>query len=120
MHPLDQIKRARMPFGRFAGELLLELPVAYLVWFEQHGWPQGRLGEQLATVLTIKQNGLMHLLWEGAIARALGAGTPEEAAQALLRMMQEICRDRWGRTWLPNAEVVLWRAIAAPAQSDVR
>jgi hypothetical protein len=59
---LVELANARMPFGRFSGKRLLELPEGYLVWFQQRGWPPGRLGEQMAAILEIKHNGLAHLL----------------------------------------------------------
>ncbi|MGL4749456.1 MAG: DUF3820 family protein, partial [Shewanella sp.] len=34
-----------MPFGKYAGRRLLELPEPYLVWFHQQGFPKGKLGE---------------------------------------------------------------------------
>lgn len=48
----------RMPFGKFEGTHLIDLPEPYLVWFKQQGFPQGRLGEQMALVYEIKLNGL--------------------------------------------------------------
>ncbi|MEK7705492.1 MAG: DUF3820 family protein [Myxococcota bacterium] len=51
-----------MPFGQYAGRRLSELPEAYLVWFEREGWPHGKLGAQMAAMLEIKHNGLVHLL----------------------------------------------------------
>ena len=53
---------ARMPFGRYKGRRLLELPEEYLVWFSREGWPSGKLGAQMAAMLEIKHNGLTHLL----------------------------------------------------------
>ena len=51
-----------MPFGKYAGELLLNLPEPYLVWFKGEGWPQGKLGERMAMMFEVKLNGLEHLL----------------------------------------------------------
>ncbi len=48
----------RMPFGKFEGTHLIDLPEPYLVWFKQQGFPQGRLGQQMALVYEIKLNGL--------------------------------------------------------------
>ena len=59
---LVELANARMPFGRYQGRRLLELPEGYLVWFQQQGWPVGRLGEQLAAILEIKHNGLADML----------------------------------------------------------
>ena len=51
-----------MPFGKYAGTKLLNLPEPYLVWFNKQGFPAGKLGEQLATMYEIKLNGLEPLL----------------------------------------------------------
>ncbi len=52
----------RMPFGRYEGTRLIDLPEPYVVWFRQHGYPRGRLGELFATLYEIKANGLEPLL----------------------------------------------------------
>lgn len=54
---LLRLANARMPFGRYAGSLLIDLPEAYVVWFARAGWPEGELGEQLAALYSIKENG---------------------------------------------------------------
>lgn len=51
----------RMPFGKYAGRLLIDLPEPYVVWFAQEGFPKGELGEMLQTVYEIKVNGLEYL-----------------------------------------------------------
>lgn len=52
----------KMPFGKYAGRRLLELPEPYLVWFKSNGFPEGRLGEELALVYEVKLNGLESML----------------------------------------------------------
>jgi hypothetical protein len=52
----------KMPFGKYAGRKLLELPEHYLVWFHKQGFPKGKLGEQLALMYEIKLNGLEGML----------------------------------------------------------
>lgn len=59
---LMEIVTLKMPFGKYAGRVLADLPVAYLEWFDRKGFPAGRLGMQLQTLLVIKMNGLEHLL----------------------------------------------------------
>jgi uncharacterized protein (DUF3820 family) len=51
----------RMPFGRYQGSLLIDLPEHYVVWFANHGFPEGELGRMLQTVHVIKVNGLEYL-----------------------------------------------------------
>jgi len=52
----------KMPFGKYKNSLLCDLPEYYLVWFSQKGFPNGKLGIQLATMYEIKLNGLEYLL----------------------------------------------------------
>lgn len=58
---LLELAAMRMPFGKYQGRLLIDLPEPYVVWFAQQGFPQGKLGEMLATVYEIKVNGLEYL-----------------------------------------------------------
>ena len=56
-----KLARAKMPFGRYAGTPLIDLPEPYVVWFNRKGFPKGELGEMLKEVFEIKVNGLEHL-----------------------------------------------------------
>lgn len=58
---LDLVK-LQMPFGKYKGRMLCDLPEPYLVWFKQKGFPKGKLGVLLATLYEIKLNGLEYLL----------------------------------------------------------
>lgn len=51
-----------MPFGKYKGRKLLDLPEPYLVWFNQQGFPEGKLGQQLALMYEVKLNGLEGML----------------------------------------------------------
>lgn len=62
MDELTELANARMPFGKYKDRLIIDLPDSYLVWFEREGFPQGKLGRMLATMLEIKTNGLEYLL----------------------------------------------------------
>lgn len=51
----------KMPFGKYAGRLLIDLPEPYVVWFKQNGFPKGNLGEMMGLLYEIKVNGLEYL-----------------------------------------------------------
>ena len=51
----------RMPFGKYANRLLIDLPEPYVIWFANKGFPHGELGEMLKIVHEIKVNGLEYL-----------------------------------------------------------
>lgn len=51
-----------MPFGKYKGTVLCNLPVSYLEWFNTKGFPDGKLGMLLRTAYEIKLNGLEYLL----------------------------------------------------------
>ena len=58
---LSEIAKTRMPFGKYAGRYLVDLPEPYVVWFSQKGFPSGELGRMLRSVYEIKVNGLEYL-----------------------------------------------------------
>ncbi len=58
---LLELAAMRMPFGKYAGRRLIDLPEGYVVWFAQEGFPAGKLGDMLRTVYEIKVNGLEYL-----------------------------------------------------------
>lgn len=57
-----QLVQMKMPFGKYKDTLIYKLPVSYLEWFNRKGFPPGKLGVLLATMLEIKINGLEYLL----------------------------------------------------------
>ena len=59
---LLQLVKMEMPFGKYKGTLLCNLPVSYLEWFNRKGFPKGKLGVLLTTIYEIKLNGLEGLL----------------------------------------------------------
>ena len=61
---LMDIIEMRMPFGKYKGRALADLPEPYLVWFSQKGFPKGKLGQLLETVYVMKLNGLNHIIAE--------------------------------------------------------
>ncbi len=58
---LLELAATKMPFGKYAGRLLIDLPERYIVWFAGQGFPAGKLGMMLQTVYEIKVNGLEFL-----------------------------------------------------------
>jgi len=58
---LLKLANYRMPFGKYANRLLIDLPEPYVVWFANKGFPNGELGEMLKITHEIKVNGLEYL-----------------------------------------------------------
>jgi len=60
---LIEIANTQMPFGKYQGRRLIDLPEEYLLWFaRKDAFPAGHLGELLQLVLVIKSEGLTHLV----------------------------------------------------------
>ncbi len=53
----EKLRTWKMPFGKFSGRFLYDIPAEYLCWFEQKGWPGGELGRLLRIVLEAKREG---------------------------------------------------------------
>jgi len=51
-----------MPFGKYQGRVIIDIPEEYLLWFANKGFPEGRLGMLLALALEIKINGLEQII----------------------------------------------------------
>ncbi|HEX5306472.1 MAG TPA: DUF3820 family protein [Dyella sp.] len=59
---LKRLVTLRMPYGKYQGQLIGDLPGAYLAWFARKGFPAGQLGRLLALSLELDHNGLRGLL----------------------------------------------------------
>ena len=59
---LVELAHYKMPFGKYKDRYLVDLPLAYLVWFRQKGFPKGKLGEHMQTMLDLKSDGLEPLI----------------------------------------------------------
>lgn len=64
MHPQDlqRLVTTQMPFGKYQGRLLADLPGQYLNWFAREGFPKSDLGRLLELMHEIDHNGLSDLL----------------------------------------------------------
>jgi uncharacterized protein (DUF3820 family) len=51
-----------MPYGKYKGRLLADLPGHYLGWFAREGFPKGELGNLIALMYELDHNALRHLL----------------------------------------------------------
>lgn len=59
---LTDIVKTKMPFGKYKGTLICDLPVSYLEWFRNKGFPPGKMGMLLSSVYEIKINGMSSIL----------------------------------------------------------
>jgi uncharacterized protein (DUF3820 family) len=59
---LQLLVSREMPFGKFKGRRIADLPGNYLTWFAREGFPKGELGRLLALMHEIDHNGLTELL----------------------------------------------------------
>lgn len=59
---LIELAHTRMPFGKYQGRLLVDIPEPYYVWYKNKGFPAGKLGRQLEMMYEIKLNGLEVLI----------------------------------------------------------
>ena len=57
-----ELANTKMPFGKYAGRYLVDVPEFYYVWLRQKGFPKGKIGELLASMYEIKVNGLENLI----------------------------------------------------------
>ena len=58
---LVKIAHKKMPYGKYKGLTLIDLPERYVVWYNSKGLPDGELGRLLAQLYEIKLNGLEYL-----------------------------------------------------------
>jgi uncharacterized protein (DUF3820 family) len=59
---LIDLAHMRMPFGKYKGTFLIDLPEHYIVWYHAKGFPKGKIGLMLGLVYELKLNGLEHLI----------------------------------------------------------
>ncbi|WP_303785044.1 DUF3820 family protein [Azovibrio restrictus] len=59
---LQRLLSTVMPYGKYKGRAVADLPGHYLNWFAREGFPPGELGRLLALMHELDHNGLSHLL----------------------------------------------------------
>ena len=59
---LERLVRVQMPYGKYKGRLIADLPGNYLNWFAREGFPKGEVGQLLALMQELDHNGLSGLL----------------------------------------------------------
>jgi hypothetical protein len=59
---LIKLAHTTMPFGKYKGRDLINLPEHYIVWYHNKGFPKGQLGEMLQLVYELQSNGLEDLV----------------------------------------------------------
>lgn len=58
---MRKMAQYKMPFGKYKGKLLIDIPEEYFIWMKTKGIPEGSLGEAMSAIYEIKLNGLEHL-----------------------------------------------------------
>lgn len=59
---LKDLVSIHMPYGKYKGRIICDIPEYYLIWYENNGFPEGKIGVLLSTMYEIKLNGLEYLL----------------------------------------------------------
>ena len=59
---LIELAYTKMPYGKYKDRFLIDLPEFYVVWYNNKGFPKGKLGDQLRMVYDLKLNGLEDLI----------------------------------------------------------
>lgn len=59
---LLELVQFKMPYGKYAGRSIAELPEHYLMWFNRQGWPPGKLGFLMQNAYEIKLQGMEPIL----------------------------------------------------------
>ena len=59
---LQLLVTRKMPFGKYEGRYIADVPGNYLTWFAREGFPKGEIGRLLALMHEIEHNGLSDLL----------------------------------------------------------
>ena len=61
---LIDLAKMKMPFGKYKGRFLIDLPEHYIVWYKTKCFPNGKLCKQIALVYELQLNGLEEMIRE--------------------------------------------------------
>ena len=61
---LIDLAKMKMPYGKYKGRYLIDLPEHYLIWYKNKGFPNGKIGKQLESVYELQLNGLEDIVRE--------------------------------------------------------
>lgn len=61
---LIDLAKMKMPYGKYIGRYLIDLPEHYIVWYKNKGFPAGKIGKQLELVYELQLNGLEDIVRE--------------------------------------------------------
>ena len=61
---LIDLAKIKMPYGKYIGRYLIDLPEHYIVWYKNKGFPAGKIGKQLELVYELQLNGLEDIVRE--------------------------------------------------------
>jgi uncharacterized protein (DUF3820 family) len=59
---LIDLAKMKMPFGKYKGRFLIDVPEHYIVWYKTKGFPAGKLGQQMELVYELQLNGLEDII----------------------------------------------------------
>ena len=59
---LIDLAKMRMPYGKYKGTFLIDLPEHYVVWYHNKGFPNGKIGQMLGLVYELQLNGLEDMI----------------------------------------------------------
>jgi uncharacterized protein (DUF3820 family) len=62
INQLIEIVHYKMPYGKYKGYYLTNIPEEYFIWYKQKGWPEGKLGNYLQLMYDMKANGEVDFL----------------------------------------------------------
>ena len=61
---LIDLAKMKMPYGKYIGRYLIDLPEHYIVWYKNKGFPAGKIGKQLELVYELQLNGIENIVRE--------------------------------------------------------